>query len=840
MKMKRVTARLISAAMVLSMLGQNITVYADETHVHSDSCYEQQLTCEQAEHTHDENCEGQQLVCEQEAHTHGEDCPQDEEGNYTCEIPEHTHGDECYEQQVCEQEQHTHGDECYEQKLICEQGDAEQEETNPEETKQEESKKVETKETKETKVVSVDEKDDVTTDEVAAGKATLNGTTYDTLEEAVNAAVSGDTIYLGAGKYTLYNKGAQTKGKDLTFVGQGPDTEWGIGATVPDPDKFGTEYNGDYSFDGAGTITFKDMILQSGTVDYLGFIRADNTVVDNCTINGKTFYWGYTSATFTNTTFNAPSYDYALWTYSSPTMTFDGCTFNTKGKVINVYRDYAGAAYTINFKDCTVNNESSGSWKELFQGTKQVLNINDSVPSGQSYTINISGNNVIAGGKVLNVDKFTCSRLFGFGNSSSNNAGNTVVNIEGTTVWQSGKRAVDHEHDFATGTYSNNKADGNDNQYTEGYKDNAYTIKETEIPLGNGLKGKKIVKTCNYCGWSTEKQEAEKSSANLDADMLVNSETNKVVKVQRGKTFSLTGALKVDTILNQMTALETLFNSTGQTLTVDSFGFTAELTLQDGMKLPSDLTKDQITSNGFASTFVIDEVEVAGQKVTVSFQLSDAAKQAIDSYTKLKEYVTASVNANGGWISVTVPGVTVDSSVAVGTKLTATGTVTGNFTGTASSQYTTITFPYEWTSSQWAQGKDDAATDDTTIQATVQVVATPTPTPDPDPTPSPDPTPDEPEPAHTDDAPAPVTPVAQIEESGNVAPVAPVAPVETPVEITETGNVTEEAPVEIVESGNVGTHVIATGDNSDMMLYLVIAMAAAAVLVIWTSKRHAR
>ena len=109
---------------------------------------------------------------------------------------------------------------------------------------------------------------------VPAGKAIIGstGTVYDTLDKAVKAAISGDTIYLGKGNYTLYgvNSTGTTKGKDLTFVGQGVDTtSWNIGAEVPDPDKYGTEYNGDYSLDGAGTITFKDMKLRSGNVDYL-------------------------------------------------------------------------------------------------------------------------------------------------------------------------------------------------------------------------------------------------------------------------------------------------------------------------------------------------------------------------------------------------------------------------------------------------------------------------------------------------------------------------------------------------------------------------------------------
>lgn len=50
-------------------------------------------------------------------------------------------------------------------------------------------------------------------------------TAYKTLETAVTAAKSGDTIMLGAGNYTLYKVPSEghTKGKDLTFVGQGVD-----------------------------------------------------------------------------------------------------------------------------------------------------------------------------------------------------------------------------------------------------------------------------------------------------------------------------------------------------------------------------------------------------------------------------------------------------------------------------------------------------------------------------------------------------------------------------------------------------------------------------------------
>ena len=279
-----------------------------------------------------------------------------------------------------------------------------------------------------------------------------SGSFYNDLELATKEAQSGDTLYLGKGNYTLYgiSSDGTTRGKDLTFVGSGVDvTAWNIGAEVPDPDKYGTEYNGDYSFDGAGTVTFENMTLRSGSADYLGFIRANNTVVDNCTINGKTFYWGYTSATFTNTTFNAPSGDYAIWTYSSPVMTFDSCTFNASGKVINVYTDFGAGKndITVNFNNCTVNSTFP---------IKPALNINDSNMGGYKYILNITNANVTAAR-----DKVTCSQVFGFGGKTANNSGRTDVNLDGELVFSAGKKLThsytDGEHDKAyiyTGDWS--------------------------------------------------------------------------------------------------------------------------------------------------------------------------------------------------------------------------------------------------------------------------------------------------------------------------------------------------------------------------------------------------
>lgn len=317
-------------------------------------------------------------------------------------------------------------------------------------------------------------------------KAWIGEQGYPSLEAAVTAAGDGATITLGEGSYTLYKKirdNQKPKGKDLTFVGQGSDkTTWYIGAEVPDPNLLGTEYNGDYSFDGAKTVTFKNMTLRSGTVDYLGFIRIDNTVVEDCVINGKTDYWGYTSAEFNDTTFNAPSSNYALWTYCSPIMTFNNCTFNANGKVINVYTD-AGAGdhnITVNFNNCTVNSNLS-----MLSNNKTALNINDSNMGSYKYIININDPKTITAAR----DKTTCSQMFGYGGkAATNNKGKTDVHLNGELVWTNGEMQT--------------------HSYTDGEHDNAFTTSYSEwetIDARNEWRD--VTKTCDYCGWSETQKE---------------------------------------------------------------------------------------------------------------------------------------------------------------------------------------------------------------------------------------------------------------------------------------------------------------------------------------------
>lgn len=328
-------------------------------------------------------------------------------------------------------------------------------------------------------------------------KAWIGDQGYTSLVDAVKAAPIGatTTITLGADNYTLYGIPSDdtTKGKDLIFVGQGPDvTAWQIGAEVPDPSKYGTEYNSDYSLQGTGTVTFKNMTLCSADADYLGFSHTNNTVVENCVINGRTFYWGYQSAKFINTTFNAPpSGQYMLWTYSSPTMEFDNCNFKaTKGKAIYVHTDGTKQDITVYFNSCTMD---SGSMHN-----KTALKIDDSNMDSHKFTIYINNPQTIDAA----LDTMTCSKVFGFDGSSACNTGRTEVywNNSAEPVWKEGKMQT--------------------HSYTDGEHDKAFTYTYSEWKkIDERNEWRDVTKTCDYCHRELEKHQETASVYRLQYNL---------------------------------------------------------------------------------------------------------------------------------------------------------------------------------------------------------------------------------------------------------------------------------------------------------------------------------
>lgn len=371
-----------------------------------------------------------------------------------------------------------------------------------------------------------------------------NNQQYDSLDEAMDAAANGDTIYLGAGVYcgnaansTQAGKGA---GKSLTFVGAGTDkTTWQIKAPAT---KYGGDGWCDYSFKNSDSITFESMtvigsVYTDNTIqskDTQGLTYINNITLKNCIFNGRADYWGYQTTTFENVIFNAPgtaasgidTTDYSLWTLTGKSYTFKNCTFNATGKIINVYTYYSVDKndVTVNFDSCTVNSTKAN---------KTALSINDSLMTdsgcNHKFYVNIIGNNTING---LKPDTKTCSRLFGFSNDKiypyngkelHYDSGATVVTINGIPVWEKAARIVEHNgNNFDEGTYDNGTGKGSANQYTEGYKDNNFKIINT---TGWTLKAdttstyvRTITKECQYCYEKIDEQE-EKAGYCLSYDL---------------------------------------------------------------------------------------------------------------------------------------------------------------------------------------------------------------------------------------------------------------------------------------------------------------------------------
>lgn len=329
--------------------------------------------------------------------------------------------------------------------------------------------------------------------------AWIGKTGYKSLQAAVEAAssVATTTIKLGEGVYSLGDTHKVTD-KSLTFVGAGTDkTTWQIQAPQA---PYGADGYCDYSFDGSDSITFQDMtvigsVYPDGTIkaeDTQGLVRVQNITLKDCVFNGRADYWGYTSTTFDNVTFNAPgtaksgisSTNYSLWTYTGKTYTFRDCTFNSEGKTINVYRHVdPGYDVTVNFENCTVNSNFATSAKV----SKTALSIGDHTFGSSKYILNIINPHVTAAR-----DNFTCSQVFGFGDNSGKNTGRTDVYLNGDLVWTGGKKLT--------------------HSYADGEKEDAYEItgRSDWTPSVERVDECEVTKTCKYCGWT--KKELEHAS----------------------------------------------------------------------------------------------------------------------------------------------------------------------------------------------------------------------------------------------------------------------------------------------------------------------------------------
>ena len=290
---------------------------------------------------------------------------------------------------------------------------------------------------------------------------------YDNVVDAINDAAETDTVHIvKEGTYTTYNQ--TSVAKNLTLTADVKDVTWTVGYQ---DGKSGE--NGDYSFQGADSLTIKNMTVEYGTGLYLGFAHVENFTLENCTVEGKITYAGNKTSTFKNTVFNSPGSDYMFEQISATdTVDFDGCTFNGQGKFLNVYKDGSAGNPTINFTNCEVN-----STKE----NKSFVNIKDTTGD---YVINFK--NVTLSDN-LNRNKTTCTRLFQV--EKPQGTAGAKVTVDGTTVWENG--------------------DLTDHAILEKYEDVEYTTTYGEWTTGDdGKEYRTVTKVCKHCGRTVETTES--------------------------------------------------------------------------------------------------------------------------------------------------------------------------------------------------------------------------------------------------------------------------------------------------------------------------------------------
>ena len=245
------------------------------------------------------------------------------------------------------------------------------------------------------------------------------GATVGTQEDLNSAITNNETSTVKLTEDGTYNlTDGIAKSKDVTFIGtkdtvidvcQNLDGESGVNA--------GMNYQ-----DGA-TLVFKGVtILGQVSGDYGGIVRAATTFED-CTIKGKLTLYGDT--TFINCTFENQN-DYSIWTWGAKNVTFEGCTFMTGGKAINLYggADHPGAPTTVlTVNNCTFNDSNNGA------AGKAAIEVGNDY--GATYILTV--NNVTVNGFAVNTEgENTGSRIWA--NKKSMDAVHLTVTIDGSKI----------------------------------------------------------------------------------------------------------------------------------------------------------------------------------------------------------------------------------------------------------------------------------------------------------------------------------------------------------------------------------------------------------------------
>ena len=239
--------------------------------------------------------------------------------------------------------------------------------------------------------------------------ATIDGTAYETLDEAITDVQDGETIVVNAGEYKLNG--------NLTYTGKAFTIQAAEGAKVS------FDMSAAVALHGA-KITFSGVTFDYKTnKDYTGLQHADTLVYNDCTVNGKVFLYA-ASETFNRCTFTQTAVDYNVWTYGAKAVTFNGCTFNCVGKSVLVYNEGSISKTELAVSDCKFNASASVEGKAAIEIDTSLM----------------------AGGATITVDAKTTAEGFAEGSNSKSTLWNdkkqkqdtntnTTVTVAGETVF---------------------------------------------------------------------------------------------------------------------------------------------------------------------------------------------------------------------------------------------------------------------------------------------------------------------------------------------------------------------------------------------------------------------
>ena len=143
-----------------------------------------------------------------------------------------------------------------------------------------------------------------------------------------------------------------------------------------------------------------------------------------------------------------------------------------------------------------------------------------------------------------------------------------------------------------------------------------------------------------YLGW-TLKPTVEKFNQNINipGEIYINEGKSEPTLVNKGENFDLTAQLDITNVKAQTEKIEEVFGAVGNTGNIAlkdlKTSFVGTLTVPDGVAIPSDLTKEKVSTKGFNDFYQIDDLKVEGQKIIVT--MSVKAPENIDTYEKLKD-----------------------------------------------------------------------------------------------------------------------------------------------------------------------------------------------------------